>query len=489
MGGAVVAFGDESEVGDPWTATSAAGDGGNTSDEKTKGINGEIAWNAAFGAMTIVPSYSTSESEGTRTEEVQGAPGQPSTGETETSNDISENTQKSVEMRIASPQDFFFDWIFGANYYESYDERTKDYEDPDTIDTHSINTTESKALYGNITYPLTDSFRATIGYRHSWDETENNSVEANGPGGVSDGTPTISNQEYSNPDTKIGFEYDLSNNSMIYIDRSTSFRVNGMGMVREDSTLPDPEELVSYSLGAKNRFLDNKLQVNISAFYYDYKNKQANQDKVAYAVIEKDLIAEDGTVGIDLDEDGDVEDEPQDFHDQNSQGYGDFESYGVDLQTNWVITSKDKLDLSISYLHSEWTELLFDYQYDILFDPEDFSGMENIYAPTWTITASYDHNFTLWNGGNLTGHVDGTYKSDFILSWKDDQYPYNYQEAHSIWNASLRYNHPGGHWSLNTYVKNIFEYAVKTSYMDKGGSYQMMIGDPRTFGVVFSFYF
>jgi iron complex outermembrane receptor protein len=482
MGGAVEAFGDESEMSDPWTASENTAGGMNTSDETTEGISGNIDWNTPYGGITFTSSYNSSESSSREEMEIMGDPGEDSTWDN--ADNESKNTQKSAELRMTSPDDFLFKWIFGANYYESWDERSIDYDEESTIDTHSINTQESKALYGNITYPVTETFRATVGYRRSWDETENNTVEANGPGGVSDGTPTISSMDYSNPDYKIGFEYDMAENVMLYADRSTSFRINSMGMSNEAGDYPDPEELVSYTIGAKTRFLDNKLQLNVSAFLYDYKNKQANQNKEARDIIEKDY-------GVDIDGDGEIEDIEQDFHDSNSQGYGEFESYGVDIQANWIITNKDKLGLSVSYLHSEWTDLEFDYEYDVLFAPESFNGVENIYAPNWTVNLSYDHNFNLWNGGTLTGHIDGLYSDDFILSWNhEEDYPYNYQEAYTLWNASVSYNPPSSNWSVNAYVKNIFEYAVKTSYMDAGGGNSSMgIGDPRTFGAVFSFNF
>jgi iron complex outermembrane receptor protein len=486
MGGAVEAFDyqdglyeDGTEVTDPWTASAGSADGMSTADETTKGISGTIDWNSRLGTVTLTSAYNTNDTSSTQYTEVAGHGG-PDSSSYYWAENISKNTQKNTEVRMTSSDSFFFKWILGATYYDSYDEKSVDYDDEDTVDTLAVNTEENKALYGNITYPVTHSLRATGGYRYSWDAITNDTVEQQGP---NPGEHVIKEMEYANPDTKIGFEYDMAENAMLFADRSTSYRVNSMGMQNTDGDDLDPEELVAYTIGAKTRFMDNKLQFNVAAYLYDYKNKHANNAKEAFGIDESDYPE----LGYDVDEDGTTNEADVQIHDTNSQGYGAFESYGVDVQANWIVTNNDKVGLSVSYLHSEWTDLSFDYYYDY-FEDETFDGVENIYAPNWTVNLSYDHNFNLWNGGTLTGHVDGLYSDDFILSWNPEDAPYNYQEAYILWNGSATYNHPTGRWSINCYMKNIFEYAVKTSYMDAGGSAMNLgIGDPRTFGAVLSF--
>jgi iron complex outermembrane recepter protein len=60
---------------------------------------------------------------------------------------------------------------------------------------------------------------------------------------------------------------------MAYAHVATGFKQGGIS-----PTIPvkkfDPENLTSFEIGTKNRFMDNKLQLNVSAFYYDYSNYQ-----------------------------------------------------------------------------------------------------------------------------------------------------------------------------------------------------------------------
>jgi len=180
---------------------------------------------------------------------------------------------------------------------------------------------------------------------------------------------------------------------------------------------------------------------------------------------------------------------------------------GLDLQTNWIITSEDKVDFSVSYLKTKIKDLYYDY-YDITNEQgipdQDFSGCEMPNSPKWTITAAYSHNFNLWNGGTLTPRIDAKYQSSWFLTYTSkmlsmdadtqeitvfDLSGYRYQEANMITNFGITYTSPDGNWTLNGYVKNLENYAQKRSLMIQGtdmSSATLSIGSPRTYGAVMS---
>ncbi len=52
---------------------------------------------------------------------------------------------------------------------------------------------------------------------------------------------------------------------------TTGYRSGGFNLVFFTQTPEyDPEELIVYELGYKGQFLDNSLQINGSAYFYDY---------------------------------------------------------------------------------------------------------------------------------------------------------------------------------------------------------------------------
>jgi iron complex outermembrane receptor protein len=398
-----------------------------------------------------------------------------------------------------------FQWIAGATYYESEQERATDYEDPTRVDSTRLTLQKKKALYGNITYPVWfhDPLRLTAGYRQSWDE--NNSTST-GDMNETSGNP----EQYSKPDLKFGFEYDAADNLMFYGSYASSYRSgDAMGMPDADGNYPDPEELDAYTIGAKSRWLDNRLQVNIAAYYYDYSNKLCSGYKEATGLTE-DMIADSDILGVAVDGRGNpsVElvpdgqfptmdpDNPAEkyvfqLNDPNSQGTGTFRSIGVDLQTTWVITSKDRLNLNIAYLNAEWKTLHFHYYYSMYWPDEDYEGVTPTNSPEWAVTSSYEHNFMLGSLGTLTPRIDMQYKTEMSMVWNPadkDPEGYGHQEAYVMFDVSAAFQHSSDKWSLNAYVKNITDYAVKRSYMGMM-DYSLMIGDPRTIGATFSYRF
>jgi len=89
----------------------------------------------------------------------------------------------------------------------------------------------------------------------------------------------------------------------------------------------------------------------------------------------------------------------------------------------------------------------------------------------------------------LIPQVDVSFQSSYNLTFEKDFYPYNYQESHYILNGSVTFYHSSDRWSLNAYVKNAMDYAVKTFWMDMAGSYTLGLNDPRTYGAVLSLKF
>lgn len=498
--GGVTAFIYQDDVDDPWQTDRTLGSPNlNTS----KKIYGRADWDMGFASMALVPSYATREGSGSRTMTMMGPEGETTT----TTENVSDAEEKSIELRLSSASDFFFKWIVGFNYYKSKDARSSlnfdengnpSYgEAPDGTLIQEYRDVESneeaKAFFANITYPLLDNFRIAAGYRKSWDDVTLYNAETRGIMGGPDNGKTeevfeTHTDSYSDPDYKIGIEYDPWDNTMLYADYSTSYRVQGMGgggPPGSGSTQKPPEKLKAYTVGAKNRFFDNRLQVNAAAYYYDYQNYSAGNMVFGFF--------------------GDIND-PSTWNndytqpDPNSSGWGDGRQIGLDIQTTTIITPKDILNISISYLNSEWTNLVFDYYYDYIIKgvgvgqpwgpenlvpavTESYNGKPMTSSPEWTIAVNYSHRFILPNGGSVEPKVDARYKSDYELSWKSQDYPYNYQEAAVLTNASIYYNNPDGNWSLSAYIRNISNYAEKRSYMGDPVN-EMMVGNPRTYGAV-----
>ncbi len=480
----------DGKVTDPWTESESAAGGPptapNSATQYTKGISGDIKWNSGIGSLSIVPSYNRTTSND------QGVMNQtdPVTGQvisTYTAYTKMRSMQKGFEARITSPNDFFFKWILGVNYYDSSSYQDVTYGNGSSPSYFDVSET-AKAVFGNITYPFTDKFRGNVGLRYSSDKTQS-------VGGL---FGTANAPAYKSPDYKLGVEYDLAENSMLYANFATSYRVNAL------RTGMEPEKDKTYTIGAKNRFFDNKLQLNASAYYYDYKNVQIQASGLSNStgVNESEVVDPDGNP-VDLDGNG-IYGEDKVVSGGNAPGgpaaagyeddwsqyqTGGFRTIGADISTEWLITGNDKLNLSVTYLDSEWTEgTIHAYLQSASgghYWPGDgmsYVGMTKSFSPKLTANFGYEHNFELGALGTLVPHIDIMYKTNYTLTNLPSDYPVNYQESYYTINGNITYTPAGGVWALNAYIKNATNYAAKTMVMNSN----MSISDPRTFGAVVS---
>jgi len=509
MGQQVAAFDKSSSSA--WTAAPNASGANNSIDQITKGGNANISWISPIGNITVVPSYSKSDSSGDQTGTLNiGPPGPPGTpGQTQVpatwySSRI--NTQKGAEARIASSEDLkVFQYVVGFTYYRSEFNTSDTYEPTYSAnDTWNKNNSKQRAIYGNITYPLpfNDKLSITAGYRRSWDYAHQIGYD---PGRGMDETQ----MDVTNPDYKLGFQYDMTDMMMFYGSYTSSFRTDSMAMGNNVGVRP-PEKLKAYTVGAKTRMLDNTVQLNTSAYYYDNKDKFAQDSRKSGNYTEAELKAHtfphgatfwnntlkefvtipDGTTYWDTVDQGRSNTLPDgtvvySVDDGGFQGWGNARTIGVDASVSWIVSAKDMVDLSLSYLDMKWTKLSFIYKYTDFFPDHNYDGRQAPNAPKFSMTASYEHNFDIGSYGVLTPQVDLQHKSEFDLTFdQSDGKGYGRQEAYFLWNASLAFNSSSNKWSVNAIVKNIANYAVKRSY--EADNQVLRLGDPRTYSMTLS---
>jgi iron complex outermembrane receptor protein len=164
--------------------------------------------------------------------------------------------------------------------------------------------TESFGAYAQADFGITEKFVATLGVRYSvddksytvsqvalWDAT----LAAEGvsfgrpplvPPTYSGCTPTATtacvvqvpitgSDSFSAVTPRVALKYDFTDDIMAYVSASKGFKSGGTNDSVADINTPfDPEELWAYELGARTRFLANRLQVNATYFLSDYTDKQ-----------------------------------------------------------------------------------------------------------------------------------------------------------------------------------------------------------------------
>lgn len=492
-------FVDQDDVSDPWTASDD--DAGPPYYEESDRIYMNIEADLGFGIFTLVPSKTDRDIDRT-TESMPDQIDDPMI--TEWSKDS--GWEKGMEGRLVSPSDSPIDWIVGFNWYKSEYVQTSSNSEGEWSDNYR--TLNILAAYGNIVYPVTDRLRAAVGFRYSKDKNDSETYQypprPDAPSNTLDKYPGIQytedNLEYKEPNYKLGFEYDIGEDSMIYVDYSTSYRTQRGKNARGDTF--DPEYLKAFTVGSKNRFLGNKLQVNASGYVYRYDNYMTIGR--LRSIWQKDIDGDGDYDGINL-----WDEDIQQYRDEYVLGLsdpaattvGDGLVMGADLQTSWIISHKDQLDVSVSYMHSEFLEMYLDYwesTNNLGIPDQDYEGETMTNSPAFTLNAAYSHNFNLKNGDILTACIDTKFQTEYILSYNDkllqfdnewnpiitDVSDIRTQEAYYIINLNATYASGDGRWSISGYVRNLTNYAVKTSFSMMGAG--LHLGSPRVYGTILS---
>jgi len=205
---------------------------------------------------------------------------------------LQDSRQFSQELQLSSIDDGALQWLAGLYWLE--EETEADYWVFDdgtgftklgafsTVDTglgfsafggnQSVINSESMGAFAQIKYAIDDDLKLTAGLRYSEDKKSADiryKAFTATPGTV-DHTKQDSWESVTG---KLGLDWYVTEDSMVYASVSTGFKSGGF-LQDPDSDAYNEENITAFELGSKNRFLDGRLQANISAFFYDYEDMQ-----------------------------------------------------------------------------------------------------------------------------------------------------------------------------------------------------------------------
>lgn len=348
--------------------------------------------------------------------------------------------------------------------------------------------TETNAIYGELTYPVTDRLRLIAGARESFDRRKQNF----GPNGTAL-TPTLS-LNLNHFDYRAGAEYDLTPRSMEYLTVATGYRPGGLNEYLPEvqvATKFGDEVNTAFEVGTKNMLLDRRLEFNMDVFYYVQKGIQ---DPDKYASNATTVVINGQTITCN-------ETTLNYYAACQTPEFGlSGKEWGIESQIVYNLTSNDRLSLSPTVLNAHYdknqpgpcavlgapsTPGCWDG-----YNPEagplegqtvffNIGGMVEAHSPRFSGDVQYDHLFRFQSGAQLTVGVDGFYTSGYYTNPVEDEYAW--QPAYWQEGATAAYLFPSGDWKLSAYGHNLSNYAVKESVLPA-----TTIGPPRTVGLVIS---
>jgi iron complex outermembrane receptor protein len=337
------------------------------------------------------------------------------------------------------------------------------------IDT--LRDTEAWGTFVEATYPITDALRVTGGLRY--DETKVSVTQAltinqtlatpanfttpaagfpevlvtrtlSGPAGE---------RKFTETTYKARIEYDLTPQNMIYAVTSSAASPGDVTLTADNNNQPIVRELVSqtikaYEIGSKNRFFDNRLQMNGSVYYNDYggfQTLQINVNPVPPPVGQQVFDVLTAPVKV----------------------------VGAELETQFQPTPDDTIGLDLAYTHSYFADRTLPTAYGTTFGT--YFARSNVpKAVPFTARLSYDHTFHPFGDSRLRVGGDVGYASEYDIqniyvaqvatpALEALLVPYVRADEELILNLRASWSFSDGKYSLAGWVRNVADNRYKTT--------------------------
>ncbi len=189
------------------------------------------------------------------------------------------------ELRLVSSGNRRLDYLFALFYANGDTDR--DYaRGPNTATTwRAAATTETFAAFTQLTYDITDTTHVDAGLRFNHEQITgsflNTTVGAATPANNSTCLTQCEGRSSDDEVTyKVALRQDLTNAIMLYGSYATGYKGQGFdistGFTPARAANPvRPETSNAYEIGLKSRILDNRVQLNVTGFWTDFKDFQA----------------------------------------------------------------------------------------------------------------------------------------------------------------------------------------------------------------------
>ncbi len=361
------------------------------------------------------------------------------------------------EIRLASDENSNFDWVIGG-FYSREKFSAREYYAIFGAPLFSFAWDDSKstsaAIFGQFTYPISDVLGVTAGLRYTDEEKkQSGSATTWGADGLPFEVATGGEPSSENRLTwKLGLEYGVSADSLLYANISTGFKSGGVNQVPPGLGLTEaynPEDIIAYQAGSKNRFMDNRLQINGEVFYYDYEGYQQYAQE----------FDPTGVFGAPF------------FITVDSQKAT---FYGGEVEASILVGNAGVVDLYLTLLHTTFDEFVV--------GSIDNTGNDIQGAPGFTVGASYQNIFELPNSAQIRAQILSTYVDGHYTA--NNNAGGSYQESYTRTGFNITYISPNGAWEVTGFARNLEDEAVIASYADpisRGGDIAFLQA-PRTYG-------
>lgn len=316
------------------------------------------------------------------------------------------------------------------------------------------------AILGDAVFPddaqisAADFFRATVGPNGLiFDQ------------GALEGVPFTRRETFNDVSPRFVVQYDAADDIHLYASASRGYKAGGFNSVQVNSFF-SPESVWNFESGFKSELFDRRVRLNVSAYYFKYRNRQS--------------ISLENTGGS---------------IPQYITRSGDSRAYGLDLDTQFVVSDDFSISATAAFIDSKWvsrTEQGIDISGQSTGEPT-FRGI---------LGAHYRHDT---GNGAIFGDINYSYSSRqrindatrftdaAIAPFVDFTRLGRLRSPRNLVNAKIGYRFGGDRFSIAAYAENLFnEKYLRTLNTISADIFQtpyVRIDRPRLYGLELGFSF
>ena len=338
---------------------------------------------------------------------------------------------------------------------------------------------DSFAVFTHTEYDFTDNITLNMGIRYTKDSTEVNdallglgNLPQTGkesfvtpclittfPGGpigapacpfLGPQAPLFSDERTDdNFSWRAGIEWQPMEDTLIYANLTTGYRNGGYSLpFAGAATEFESEELFAQEIGFKGQFIDNTLQLNVSAFRYVYDDVQVNVDDPVSPLV------------------------------PITRNIGEQKNAGIEGEIAWRPSMRWHLKQGLGYLDAEYRDTaraITTYAGVIPLD-----GKRPVNTPKWTYNGVVRYEQPVLEGWNVIIMTDYRWIDDRFLEATNQLF----EKADDYWVVNMRaaLRSQDGTWEVAVFGKNLFDEEYLT-YVNNISFFKLDIfGETRTFG-------
>jgi len=401
------------------------------------------------------------------------------------------------------------DWTLGGFYLQENLDVSNFYDQLGDLDLFQEYTQKmwNFAIYGEFEYrirpgceSISCDFTLLAGLRYNW---EHKSFDTSVLGTPSEGQEFsalqgVDDALWSDWSGDFSLTWNYSDDSNLYIKYSKGWKgghFNGGAVTVFDIiTGVEPEVVDSYETGLRSSWFENRLDLDLTGFYYDYLNLQV-------------FIIEQTPLGYPI---------------PKLANASDARVYGVELSLKAEPIDNLRITLDAAWVGSEYKEFVVSFTDIYRFprqrgqpppDPRfiliprrfDYSGNTLIASPEFSATGSIEYDIPV--PGEIAGRGLGTLTPRFSFSWKDEMLydacggrgnrcnfspGFFGQGSYWVFNGALTWTSEDEMLELTGWVRNFMDEHYKTQSFDLSRGLGIILdayAEPRTYGITATFSF